>query len=113
MIGKLRKSRDKKGIFTTVLTDLSKAFDCIRHNLLISKLSAYDFDRKSKANELLEPIISNIFTWFKHNGLLANSCKYHFLISSYAKINLKRLDSTVVSSCCLELMKYFLMYTNI
>ena len=47
MIEKLRKIRDKKGIFAAVLTDLSKAFDCIPHNLLIAKLSAYGFDTKS------------------------------------------------------------------
>ena len=47
MIEKLRKIGDKKGIFAAVLTDLSKTFDCITHNLLIAKLSAYGFDRKS------------------------------------------------------------------
>ena len=47
MIKKLRKIRDKKGIFAAVLTDLSKAFDCIPQSLLIAKLSAYGFDRKS------------------------------------------------------------------
>ena len=44
---KTEKIRDKKGIFAAVLTDLSKAFDCIPHNLLIAKLSAYGFDTKS------------------------------------------------------------------
>ena len=47
MIEKLRKVRDKKGIFAAVLTDFSKGFDCISRNLLIAKLSAYGFDRKS------------------------------------------------------------------
>ena len=44
---KTEKIRDKKGIFAAVLTDLSKAFDCIPHNLLVAKLSAYGFDTKS------------------------------------------------------------------
>ena len=47
VIEKLRKIRDKKGIFAAVLTNLSKDFDCIPHNLLIAKVSAYGFDRKS------------------------------------------------------------------
>ena len=47
MIEKLRKIGDKKGILAAVLTDLSKAFGCILHNLLIAKLSVYGFDRKS------------------------------------------------------------------
>ena len=49
MIGKLRKIRDKKGVFAAVLTDLPKAFDCIQHQLLMAKLSAYGFDMKSIA----------------------------------------------------------------
>ena len=47
MIEKLRKIRDNKGIFAAVITDLSKALDCIPHDVLIAKLSVYGFDRKS------------------------------------------------------------------
>ena len=47
MIEKFRKIRDQKGVFAAVLTDLSKAFDCIPHNLLIAKLRSYGFDEKS------------------------------------------------------------------
>ena len=46
MIKKLRKIRDEKGVFAPVLTDLSKAFDCIQHQVLTAKLSAHGFDMK-------------------------------------------------------------------
>ena len=47
MIETLQKARDKRGVFAAVMTDLSKAFDCISHELLIAKLNAYDFDETS------------------------------------------------------------------
>ena len=47
MTEKQRKIRDEKGIFLSVLTELSKAFvDCNLHNLLIVQLSAYGFDKE-------------------------------------------------------------------
>ena len=49
MIEKLRKIRDEKAVFGAVLNKLSKAFDCIPHQLLISILSAYGFHMKSIA----------------------------------------------------------------
>jgi len=42
-----RKHLDNNQIVGAVLMDLSKAFDCIPHELLIAKLAAYGFDKKT------------------------------------------------------------------
>ena len=44
MIGKLRKSLDEGGAFGALLTDLSKTFDWLAHQLQIAKLHAYGLD---------------------------------------------------------------------
>jgi hypothetical protein len=49
MLEKWRKALDKVNIAGAILTDLSKAFDCLNHNLLIAKLAAYGFDYSALA----------------------------------------------------------------
>ena len=47
MLETWRKAIDDKKYAGAILTDLSKAFDCLNHNLLIAKLHAYGFDDSS------------------------------------------------------------------
>ena len=48
---------DKGGLFSELQTDLSKAFDCLPHNLLIVKLDVYAF--KNDALYLISKYFNN------------------------------------------------------
>ena len=47
LLNNLNKSLDHKKKVGLLMIDLSKAFDCIPHDLLLAKLHAYGFDIKS------------------------------------------------------------------
>ena len=47
MIENWKESLDQRSHYGALLTDLSKAFDCIMHDLLISKFQTYGFDNDS------------------------------------------------------------------
>ena len=47
MIEKWKQCLDNNGEYSALLTDLSKAFDCLLHDLLIAKLHAYGFEMSS------------------------------------------------------------------
>ena len=47
MVETWRKALDEKKYAGAILTDLSKAFDCLSHEILIAKLEAYGFDKSA------------------------------------------------------------------
>ena len=57
MSGKWKECVDSGGAFGALMTDLSKAFDCLHHELLIAKLDVYGFDIKSV--KLIQQYLSN------------------------------------------------------
>ena len=56
-VRKMKKIVDYGGVFSALLTDLSKAFDCIPHDLFIAKLDAYGF--QTDALNLVYDCLSN------------------------------------------------------
>ena len=59
LINSWQKSLDKGNVVGTVLMDLSKAYDCLPHDLLIAKLAAYGVDLPSL--NLIHDYLSNRF----------------------------------------------------
>ena len=70
---KWRKCLNKGCISGAILTDLSKAFDCILHDLSIAKLAAYDFDYQSL--RIMESFLSNRQQRTKINNAFSRHCE--------------------------------------
>ena len=73
MLEKWKQQLDKKGYAGAVLMDLSKAFDCINHELLIAKLDAYGLT--DKALRMISSYISERWQRTKVNGTFSNWSK--------------------------------------
>ena len=67
MIEKWKTAVDNGGVFAALLTDLSKAFDCILHDLIIAKLAAYGFDTQGRIQGMSS--LSDRLTSFSHKYL--------------------------------------------
>ena len=66
LIEKFSSFLDVKGFAGAILMDLSKAFDCLNHELLIAKLEAYCFSKA--ALERVHDYLSNRKQRVKING---------------------------------------------
>ena len=65
---------DKRGFAGLLLTDLSKAFDCIDHELLIAKLHAYGFNN-IKSVEFIHSYLYDRIQRVKINSSLSHWSK--------------------------------------
>ena len=84
MVEKLKKSLDNSGVVGMLLTDLSKAFDCLRHDLLIAKLAAYSFD---------EPSLCFVFSYLSGR---TQRTKVNNAYSSYTDIKFGVLQGSIL-----------------
>ena len=71
LIEKWKQSVDNGGAFGALMIDLSKAFDCLPHELLIAKLDALGSDKKSI--KLVHNYLSNRKQRVKINGSYSSS----------------------------------------
>ena len=72
MISKWKRAVDSGKLAGALLTDLSKAFDCLNHELLIAKLEAYGFDKSSL--EYIYSYLSNRKQRTKVNNSFSEWC---------------------------------------
>ena len=57
MLEKWKSVIDNRKLFGALLTDISKAFDCLSHGVLIAKLNVYEFSKS--ALRLVQNYLSN------------------------------------------------------
>ena len=78
MIEKWRESLDQDGTYGTLLTDLSKTFDCLPHELIIAKLYTYGVDMPSL--KLINSYLSKRTQRIEINDIYSSWFEIHFRV---------------------------------
>ena len=78
MIEKWRESLDQGGAYGALLTDLSKAFDCLTHELIIANLYAYGVEMTSL--KLINSYLSKRRQSIKINDFYSSWSEIHFWV---------------------------------
>ena len=86
MLEKFKESKDKGEEFGAFFTDLSKAFDCIDHNLLITKVSWYGVTPKSL--KLIFSYLSNRTQGVSMDNIYSRKSDIKYCVPQLFNINL-------------------------
>ena len=102
MLERWKKALDNRKIAGTLLTDLSKAFECLNHELLITKLEAYGFHHSaltyifSYLSDRKDAFI--LIKWFNDNYLKLNEDKCKLLITKHNDNVSAKIGSEIITA---------------
>ena len=71
LIDRIMNNLDSRDSYISIFADLSKAFDCINHDILLSKLAHYGLEKKSVA--LMNSYLSDRYQFVKFDNITSES----------------------------------------